>query len=163
MAAPAAISPKSFKELEYRIVREQWNIYTVDDGVVIRARTFLVKLLKGEGPDGKPVYNPTSGVVVDVRAPPRKKRSPPPEKPPLPEEVEAAKKTEVSIGSAPDEPWNEYQFDDGSKTYNLRIRLVVSGIQRVEGLFDAFGDPIYQVSHSTVIAPPVVSKVTFGR
>jgi hypothetical protein len=163
MAAQTPSIPKGLKELEYRIVSEHWNIYTVDEGVVIRARTFLVKLLKGEAPDGKPTYSPTSAVVVDVRAPLKKKKTPAPDRPPNTDEIEAAKKTEVSIGSAPDEPWNEYQFDDGSKTYNLRIRLVVSGIQRVEGVFDQFGDPIYQVSHSTVIAPPVPSKVTLGR
>lgn len=163
MADPAAAGAKPPKELEYRIVREHWNIYDVDDGVTLRARTFLIKLLKSEGADGKPIYNSTTGVVVDVRAPAKRKKTPAPERPVTPEEIESAKKTEVEPGQSPDEPWNEYQFDDGNKTYNLKIRLVVSGIQRVEGQFDMFGNPIYQVSHTTVVAPPVPSKVSLGR
>jgi hypothetical protein len=163
MAAQPGPSPKTRKELEYRIVREHWNIYDLDDGVVVRARTFLVKLLRDEGPDGKPVYGTTTGVVVDVRAPSKKKKLPPPERMPTPEELEGAKKTEVPLGQSPDEPWNEYQFDDGNKTFGLKIRLVVSGITRVEGQYDTFGNPTYLVSHSTVVAPPVPSKVSVGR
>jgi hypothetical protein len=50
------------------------------------------------------------------------------------------------------EHWNEYLLDDGTV---FRIKLVVTEIARVKGVYDAKGDPIYAASHTQVTAVDV--------
>ena len=46
------------------------------------------------------------------------------------------------------EDWNEYQLMDGS---HLRLRLVLSEVLRVEGEYDAEGNPIYVAKSGNVL------------
>ena len=65
------------------------------------------------------------------------------------EEVEA----EVIPFRTTGEYWNEYLLDDGTV---FRIKLVMTEIARVKGVFDAKGDPVYAATHTQVTAvdPP---------
>jgi len=45
------------------------------------------------------------------------------------------------------EDWNEYQLMDGSV---VRMKLVVSEIFRLEGEFDAEGNPVYHIKSANV-------------
>lgn len=45
------------------------------------------------------------------------------------------------------EHWNEYLVDDGTV---VRVKLVVTEIIRVDGEYDAQGDPIYTVQSTNV-------------
>ena len=47
------------------------------------------------------------------------------------------------------EDWNEYQLMDGTV---IKMKLVVSGIFRIDGLYDAEGNPVYQIKSSNVAA-----------
>jgi hypothetical protein len=47
------------------------------------------------------------------------------------------------------EHWNEYLLDDGTV---FRIKLVVTEIARVKGVYDAKGDPVYAATHTQVTA-----------
>jgi hypothetical protein len=51
------------------------------------------------------------------------------------------------------EVWNEYILEDGTV---LRMKLVVTEVYRIEGLYDNDGNPVYQVKSSNVVAirPP---------
>lgn len=51
-----------------------------------------------------------------------------------------------------DEPWCQYQLEDGTK---LRIRLVLSEVIRVDGAYTLEGDPLYVARSSNVIATVV--------
>ncbi len=46
------------------------------------------------------------------------------------------------------EDWNEYQLMDGS---HLRLRLVLSEVLRVEGEYDAEGNPVYVAKSGNVL------------
>jgi hypothetical protein len=61
------------------------------------------------------------------------------------EEVEA----EVVPFRTTAEYWNEYLLDDGTV---FRIKLVVTEIARVKGVYDAKGDPVYAATHTQVTA-----------
>ena len=50
------------------------------------------------------------------------------------------------------EDWNEYQLMDGSV---IKMKLVVSGIFRIEGMYDDEGNPVYQIKSTNV---PVVKS-----
>lgn len=45
------------------------------------------------------------------------------------------------------EHWNEYLVDDGTV---VRVKLVVTQIIRLDGEYDAQGDPLYSVQSTTV-------------
>ena len=47
------------------------------------------------------------------------------------------------------EDWNEYQLMDGSV---VKMKLVVSGVFRIDGLYDNEGNPVYQLKSTNVAA-----------
>lgn len=47
------------------------------------------------------------------------------------------------------EHWNEYLIDDGSL---LKLKPVVTEVLRVEGQYDAAGNPAYLVQSTNVVA-----------
>ena len=47
------------------------------------------------------------------------------------------------------EDWNEYQLMDGSI---VRMKLVVSEILRIEGVYDKEGNPVYHIKSTNVAA-----------
>lgn len=47
------------------------------------------------------------------------------------------------------EDWNEYQLMDGSA---IKMKLVVSQIFRIDGMYDAEGNPAYQIKSTNVAA-----------
>ncbi len=51
------------------------------------------------------------------------------------------------------EVWNEYLLEDGTV---LRMKLVVTEVYRIEGMYDSDGNPVYQVKSSNVVTvrPP---------
>jgi hypothetical protein len=51
-----------------------------------------------------------------------------------------------------EEPWCVYQCSDGT---TLRVKLVVSEIVRVDGMYTGEGDPVYVVKSSNVISTEV--------
>lgn len=161
----AAVPPpdvwKKSKTLEYTIQREYWGQYEVEEAVNLRARTVLLSLQRIPGEGGLPSsLAPTSAVLVAVEAP-FKMRGPPTDPAGVQQKVEAAKKVEVEWKTI-EEPWNEYLFDDSGPKL-LRLKLVVSGVTRAEGVYDGTGAPIYLVSHATVVAPPLPRKVIPGK
>jgi hypothetical protein len=56
--------------------------------------------------------------------------------------------TELSFRS-PGENWNEYLLDDGTV---VRMKLVVTEVARVEGEYDADGNPAYLIKSTNVTA-----------
>lgn len=47
------------------------------------------------------------------------------------------------------EHWNEYLLDDGSV---VKIKLVVTGVLRLEGQYDQEGNPNYVVKSTNIVA-----------
>jgi len=56
----------------------------------------------------------------------------------------------TEVGYRPSgEHWNEYLLDDGTVA---RVKLVVTGVYRLDGQFDPKGQPAYLIESSNVIA-----------
>jgi hypothetical protein len=58
------------------------------------------------------------------------------------------------------ENWNEYFLDDGSV---IRMKTVATEIFRVEGKFDAGGDPVYIVRSTNVMNVQATEKLRKGE
>jgi hypothetical protein len=161
MAVPSPDILRRAKDIEFEIGKEAWGIYELEEHAEIRARVVLLKLMRIqiEGVP-EPQYAPSSVALVAISAPPKLRKAPP-AKPPTPEDIQTAEKVEVTFRPLA-EPWNEYTFDDDGPKM-MKLKLVVSSVQKVVGLYDNTGLPVYQVSHGTVVAPPVPRKVNLGR
>ena len=56
--------------------------------------------------------------------------------------------TEIGFRAA-GEHWNEYLFDDGTVA---RLKLVVTGVLRLDGMRDQKGQPVYIIESTNVVA-----------
>lgn len=45
------------------------------------------------------------------------------------------------------EQWSQYVLEDGTV---LRLKVVLCGVRRAEGVLDGFGKPVYQLEHQIV-------------
>ena len=59
--------------------------------------------------------------------------------------------TEIDFQTRKEE-WNEYQLVDGTI---IKMKLVISEIYRIDGNYDAEGNPLYQIKSANV---PVVKS-----
>src|SRR6266571_3981535 len=54
------------------------------------------------------------------------------------------------------EPWSTYELTDGT---TLKVRVILTGVLRIEGEYDQSGNPIYVVSSQTVIQANAPKKM----
>jgi len=54
------------------------------------------------------------------------------------------------------EPWSTYELSDGT---TLKVRVILTGVLRIEGEYDQSGNPIYVVSSQTVIQANAPKKM----
>ncbi len=47
------------------------------------------------------------------------------------------------------EQWSEYILEDGTA---IRIKIVITEVYRVDGLYDEDGNPVYQIKSNNVIS-----------
>lgn len=161
MATPPADVWKKAKDVEFTVQKEQWGSVEVEEDVVVRVRSVLTKLQKLPPEAGQPPGFATNAQVMMAVDAPFKLRKQPTLPPPTQEQVASAERVEVTW-RALDEPWNEYIFDDSGPKL-LKMKLVVSGVMRLQDLYDQWGAPFYQLSHTTVVAPAVARKVNPGK
>src|SRR5256886_4136251 len=57
-----------------------------------------------------------------------------------------------------DEPWSTYELTDGR---TLKVRVILTGVLRIEGEYDQSGNLIYVVSSQTVIQANAAKKICF--
>jgi hypothetical protein len=54
------------------------------------------------------------------------------------------------------EPWSTYELADGT---TLKVRVILTGVLRIEGEYDPSGNPIYVVSSQTVVQANSPKKI----
>jgi hypothetical protein len=142
-------------EIDFAVEKEDWNIYELEDGTMLKIRPILLRLLKTPAPVGLgkgTAFGVVAQNLLSVRANPDRKGQPS-TTPFSPEIMEKAVKTNVPFNEKK-WVWNTYLLPDNIR---LKIRLVVTSVLRAEGLFDQFGNPVYRVSSDNVTARETVS------
>lgn len=134
-------------EIEFEVLREPWNKYSVDDGSYVKSRYIILKFKKREPTtaDEKLGYGfQGQNIAVSYNVPTELKKTPS-TKQYSPEELkQEAEDMRYSIVS---EEWNEYVLEDGTV---VRIKSSVIEILRTNK-FDRNGDPIYYVNTSQLL------------
>lgn len=66
------------RDLSYKTVKEDWNVYELEDGAVLKVKVAAIKISRGEHPetgeivptkDGEPLYNIRYQVIVGAEVP----------------------------------------------------------------------------------------------
>jgi hypothetical protein len=168
-----------FEEEEFEIEKEVWNVYELEDGnhrVTLKMRTILTKLLRprlieaqtppliGVPPDmlgvtkggGKDEFQMSFQNIVVVSSCPTELMGPP--SAPIPAEELSKLPTEEINFNPFNEDWNIYKIPESG--LKLKIKLVVSSVNKPKGIYDQFGYPIYivQSTNAVVPVPPKVKK-----
>ena len=76
---PTPIGVIRAKDLKFKVIKEDWNVYELEDGTVIRVKVVPVKISRGIDPEtgdilylkdrGEPFYSVRHTVVVAVEVP----------------------------------------------------------------------------------------------
>ena len=137
-------------DVDFEIEKEVWNSYDLADGTRIKSRAILVKLVRVPSQNvGESLYNATFQNVLSAFVHPRNKGSG--GRPYTDQEIKGLSKEEVNF-TTEYEDWNIYRLPDGTR---MKTKLVVSSILKVkqEGVYNVFGEPLYVVNWTNVLAP----------
>ena len=134
---------KILDDLDFEVVREDWNIYKVPkDNSIIRFKLVLTKIVKTDLIDPvtkNNVYGVAFQTLVSVKS---KTKGNPSEKLPSQDEIPNLPKKVVKH-EVVREDWNIYRIDKESIYYD--IKPVVTVVYRVDELYDSLGYPFYWV------------------
>jgi hypothetical protein len=77
MAKTRAAAPKP-RLIAIKKAEELWSIYELENGVTLRVRPLVVEIEDSgrKSPQGDPVYGVKGGMIVDVKAPARRRKKP---------------------------------------------------------------------------------------
>jgi len=147
------------EDVDFKIIREDWNIYELSDKATLRIRVILAKVIKtGQyKPDGEPIYGLATTNYVTVKTP-SELMGPPTVPSPKPEQIALSDMVEVDF-EPKIENWNEYLLEDNTK---LRIKLAVTKVRR-SNFYDTMGYPIYHVDSSNLVSVSVPKNLKRKR
>ena len=151
---------ESFKELDFRTIREEWMNIQLEDGTVIRFKTVLVRVFETGEIDpitGEPKYAVEGQNIVVARAPDELKGEPSDFIPPIQEIVKKKKPTEIKIKGITGDEWNEYELETGKK---IRTKPIITKVLRIDGYYDRYGNPLYIVQSQTVATSSPIKHYT---
>jgi hypothetical protein len=137
-------------DVEFDIEKEVWNVYDLVDGTRLKVRAVLTKLVRlPTSKVGESNYNAAFQNLLSAFVHPRNKG--PAGRAYTEQEMASFAKEEVNF-TAEYEDWNIYKLPDGMR---MKVKLVVSSIFKVkqEGVYNAFGEPIYVVNSTSILAP----------
>jgi len=140
--------PPDYEELGFKIEGEEWNEYELDDGVKIRGRVFLGKIMRDP-------HNPKE-MNFDL-APPKwivyanthQRGTPSVELLKDPQKQKDAKKYRIHVDRS-HEPWNRYTILRTGQ--EVKVKLTIDDIYRFQDSYDQNGSPLYQIPNGIAIS-----------
>jgi len=152
--------PEDYDFQDFEIENEDWSIYRVEDGTIIRLRIFLSAVSKA-----RPDSNNPNSVGYELRlspvntiaiSDPKNRGNPTPGAFTSQQLQESIVKEDMEF-IVIQEPWNTYRLKDGTK---LGIRIQAVKISKTDK-YDAKGIPAYFINHQPQIKttlPPELKK-----
>ncbi len=140
--------PSDYEEMEFKVEEEDWNEYDLDDGVRVKGRIFLAKIMRDPNNPKKVSFDITSP-KWSVYAPPHLRGTPSLE---LLNDVEKQKshnKYKVHIDKN-HEPWNIYRILRTGQ--EVKVKLTIDEIIRFDNAYDQNGSPFYSVPNGLAIS-----------
>ncbi|MEM2384766.1 MAG: hypothetical protein QXT06_06035 [Candidatus Bathyarchaeia archaeon] len=138
----SASKPKIIEELDFKIINEDWFVYKLKDGSILKVRPIIVGIFKTDQKDpetGKPILAFKGQTIAVVKSPENLKGKPTLPLPPPPEALKLPKE-EVEIEKIINEPWNHYEVKDIGI---LKQKLILMKVYKIKGKYDGEGNPYY--------------------
>jgi hypothetical protein len=141
--------PRYVRELNFKVIKEDWFVYKLKDGTILRVKPVLVKAFETDqvGPDGKKIFEFVGQNIVTVSSPENLKGTP---TLPLPSPESALKldKEEVEIDETVYEPqWNIYELENGQR---IKTKIVITHVYRIKNKYDEWGNPYYIIQSTAI-------------
>lgn len=137
-------------ELDFEILREPWNKYSLKDGTNLKSRFILLKIKKRLAPatvtEKKTEYGFEGQNLTVAYNVPSELKGPSSNAQYSPQQLSESKKDDISYDTLGEE-WNEYVLEDGT---TLRIKNTVVSVSRTDKA-DKNGDPVYFVTNSQIL------------
>jgi hypothetical protein len=138
-------------EVEFEPEREAWNVYEVSDGTVLRVKSLLLKLFHSNQTEpwlaATELYSGRFQNVIAVKRANPRLRGPEDARPLSPQQFQSQPRI-IEEFTALNEEWSNYRLETGGL---LKVKLVVTVVERIEGAWDDLNDPLYAVSAVNVI------------
>lgn len=134
---------------------EDWSIYKLEDGTIVKIRFVLIKALREATFDkyGNPVYHLNSQNIVGII--PLKSSVGTPSPSYTQDELASFVTHEDMEFETIKEPWNEYKLKDGTV---IRVKLVLSMVSKTNK-YESHGEPIYLVNSQPIIKGTISPKL----
>ncbi len=142
------VLPKEFEVIDFEPIEENWNVYELKNGTIVRGRIIVTRFVKDPNDDNPNKLALSSQNVFVVDAPPDQRSTPTGVL--SPEEIQNPKGAPVDI-LLNNERWNKYRIPKLGVV--IKVKLIVDDAIRIDGKFDNDGMPQY-VFHSTPLLLP---------
>ena len=139
--------------MDFEVIREPWNKYSLKEGPSLNLRFILLKIRKVEqlNPDGtaaKTGYEVEGQTLQTISNVPENLKGQPDTSSYTPQELQTAiVADDVTVDTLAEE-WNDYVSEDGAK---IRVKNSVVSASRTSK-FDKNGEPIYILASSQQVA-----------
>jgi hypothetical protein len=131
---------KEYGFINFKILTEDWSEYLLEDRSLLRIKTIPLKILFSGEEYG---INSTNCLVTFS---PRELKGEPSNEPIIQSEIKNSfDKSDLKF-EVRNEPWNEYELEDGTKIF---LKMVAVQVSRTK-FYDAYGDPIYWINHQMI-------------
>lgn len=142
---PTTKYPDEFEELDFEIQHEYWNEYELSDGVTIKSRILLKKIVVDPNNPNQFAFD-IQPIISTVFAPLALRGET--NNPPIPEEYATLPNYEVE-SKRNDEKFNVYRI---LKTgHVVKLKLVVTKFSRIVDRYDKDGLPFYLLNNGPMI------------
>lgn len=152
MVAGVLPAPRLVKELDFKVIKEQWLTIKLKDGSIVKLKPVLLKVFETDAKDpmtGESVYMYEGHNVVSVRSPENLRGNPSEHMPSPTEALKMPKETRKEIDFEVIDPsWNSYELENGKI---IKTKAVVTNVYKIAGVFDRYGNPYYVVRSQMVV------------
>ena len=125
-----------YGDIDFKVIKEDWNEYELEDGSILRGKVIVVKLLEGES---GLIVNSTN--VFGVLVPPELRGKPSPTRYSEEELLKHVVKEDIKF-KVIKEDWNEYELEDGSRLF---VKLTLVSVSKTD-IYDPHGEPVYLIN-----------------
>ncbi len=145
---PKPSLPPDYEELDFKIEEEEWNEYELSDGVKIKGRVILAKIMRDPNDPKKMSFDITPPKWA-VYASTQLRGSPSSELLKDPSKQKLAEKHRVRVDRS-HEPWNRYTILRTRQ--ELKIKLTIDEINRFNDAYDQNGSPFYLIPNGIAVS-----------
>jgi len=144
------------KYIDFKTIREDWNLYLLEENVLLKMKLVLIKvILRDIDEVGNPGYETNYQIVIGIVPPTERLGEPSDREYTKIEILDSIVKDDVKVEKTIREDWNEYELEDGAK---LSIKLLLTKASKTK-LFDRRGEPIYNVHHQVIMKGSIPTEL----